>query len=1358
MARELYAGGGVFAEVLDEVLGLVGEVGGRSLREVMFGDAGADVGLLSRTEFAQPALFAVEVALFRALEARGVGVSVVLGHSVGEVAAAHVVGVLSLGDAVRLVVARGGLMGGLPVGGGMWSVRASESVVSGVVEGLGEWVSVAAVNGPRSVVLSGDVGVLESVVERLVAGGVECRRLDVSHGFHSVLMEPVLGEFRRVVESIEFGRVRPGVVVVSGLTGGVVGGGELGDAEYWVRHAREAVRFGDGVGVVRGLGVSTLVEVGPHAVLTGMAGECLDETGGDVVVVPVMRRGRPEREVFEAAVATVFTRDADLDVSALHTGSGGRRIDLPTYPFQHTRYWATGSATGSTGTSAAARFGLEWKDHPFLSGATPIAGSGALLLTGRVSLSAHPWLADHAISGTVLLPGTAIADLLLRAVEEVGGGGVEELTLHAPLLLPERGGLHVQVLVEAADEQGRRAVAVAARPEGAGRDGEEPEWTRHAEGVLSSAEPAAADMAWAAGAWPPAGAEPIDVEELYDGFAADGYGYGPAFTALSGVWRLGDELFAEVRRPAGGAGATGDGFGIHPALFDAALHPWRAGGLLPDTGGTTLAPFSWQDIALHATGAETLRVRLAPEVGGTASAFSVQAADPTGGPVLTLGALLLRPVALGKEETPEPLYRVDWQPLPHAIEVSGAQGWTVLGAATAKTVAEPAAHADLTALRTSVAAGTPVPGLVVVSPVDTPLDEIPVVPPDEDAPARRGDGWDDDPVRVALGRGLALVREWVEDERLADSRLIVLTRSAVAAGPGEVPDLAGAALWGLLRSAQSEYPDRFTLLDMDDSPESRTALPRALASYEPQLALRAGELLAPALVPMAPPPAATAPAPAAAPAATEAPATAPGPDGPATDSVFDPEGTVLITGCTGALGRRVAPHLARRYGVRHMLLVSRRGPDAPEAGPLERELTGLGVTATFLACDLTDSEALRKAVAEVAPEHPLTGVVHTAGVLDDGALTGLTRQRLDTVLRPKADAVRNLHEATLDRPLRAFVLFSAAAGLLGRPGQGSYAAANAVLDAFAEARRAAGLPAVSLAWGLWDEQTGMAGGLDDLALRVLRRDGIAAISPEQGLELLDLALTGHREGPAVLVPLLLDRAALRRTAKERGAATMSPLLRGLLPAAPRRHAATGAPAAADRHGKETDPGAGRIAEMVALDPAERSAAVLDLVAEQVAEVLGYTSAAEIEPERPFREIGVDSLAAVELRNRLSRLVGLRLPTTLSFDHPTPKAMAEHIDGELPRPAGAPPADAALAGIGDLTRAVALLGEDDARRAEVRERLVGLLSVLDTPGRNGTAPRGRTAAPGDADGAGAAVTDRLDEATDDEIFAFLDEQL
>ncbi|MFI1205950.1 SDR family NAD(P)-dependent oxidoreductase [Streptomyces sp. NPDC020883] len=1085
--------------------------------------------------------------------------------------------------------------------------------------------------------------------------------------------------------------------------------------------------------------------------------------------MPVLRRDRPASQTFTTALATLHTRDAELDAVALHSGSDARRIDLPTYPFQRRSYWATGSVPGATGTSAAARFGLVWKDHPFLSGATPIAGSDSLLLTGRVAPSAYPWLADHAISGTVLLPGTAIADLLLRAADEVGAGGVEEFMLHAPLLLPEQGGLQLQVLVEAADERGCRTVSLAARPENPGRDGEAPEWTRHAEGVLAPEGPIAPETAWAVGIWPPPGAEPVDVEELYEGFAADGYGYGPAFTGLSGVWRRGEELFAEVQLPDGVA--NGDNFGIHPALFDAALHPWRAGGLVPDTGGTTLVPFSWQGIGLHATGAETLRVRLATAGDGADAAFSVQAADPAGRPVLTLDALLLRPVALGTDNASAsgPLYHVDWQPVPRQAVAPGSRGWTVLGPAASETAtvevaqeesatlralpgAQPAVHADLTALRAALAAGTAVPGLVVVPPTGTHLVE---------PGAGTGGGaetgaasWGDDPVRAALGRGLALVREWTEDERLVGAQLAVLTRGAVEARPGDVPDLAGAALWGLLRSAQSEYPDRFTLVDLDDSPESWAALPQALASGEPQLALRAGTVLAPALVPIADPATAATSA-----VASMASGASTATDVPAADAAFDPDGTVLITGATGALGRRVVPHLARHHGVRHMLLVSRRGPDAPEAALLERELADLQVTATFAMCDLADPADIRKVISAVPPAHPLTGVVHTAGMLDDGALAGLTPARLDTVLRPKADAVRNLHEATLDQPLRAFVLFSAAAGLLGRPGQGSYAAANAVLDAFARDRRAAGLPAVSLAWGLWDERAGMAGGLDDVALRRLRREGIAAMPPEQALDLLDLALTTHRDGPAVLVPLLLDGAALRRTAKEHGATAVPPLLRGLLPAALRRGSSgTGTAAtAADRRGKGAEPVAGRVARIVALLADERSAALLDLVTEQVAEVLGHASAAEVDPERPFRDIGFDSLAAVELRNRLGRLVDLRLPTTLAFDRPTPKDVAEWLDGELPRPAGSSADSSALEGIDELARAVALLGPDDARRAEVRQRLTGLLAELDTPGHGTAGPRDRTA-PADAESTPATVAGRLDEATDDEIFAFLDEQL
>ncbi|WP_283164965.1 type I polyketide synthase [Streptomyces sp. HU2014] len=1320
MGRELYASDAVFAVALDEVCAELGAVGDRSLRDVMFGD---DAETLDRTEFTQPALFALEMALFRAVEARGVRADVVLGHSVGEIAAACVAGVFSVADAARLVVARGRLMGALPSGGVMLSVRASEAELSALPSG----VSIAAVNGPSSVVLSGEKAALEGLASELADGDVKCTWLSVSHAFHSALMDPMLDEFRQVASTVEFHE--PRLAVVSNLTGELATSGELGTADYWVRHAREAVRFADGLRAARATGADVFLEIGPQAVLSGMAAHCFDDEPEAPLLVPTLRRDHPEPEALAAALATLHTRVAELDGAAVYGHADGRRVPLPTYAFQRRTYWASGSAPGH-GTAAAAHFGLVWKDHPFLTGETPIAGSGATLFTGRLSLADHPWLADHAVSGSVLLPGTAFADLLLRVAEEVGAGAVEEFDLRAPLALPERGATRVQVLVDAPDARGLRAVTVAARPEHPGPYGEEPEWTEHAGGVLAPVRPAAPGAAWAAGAWPPPRAEKVDVDELYEGFAAGGYGYGPAFTGLTGVWRRGTEVFAEVRLP-GAAGGAG-GFGIHPALFDAALHPWRAGGLLSEAAGDpgTLVPFSWQGVSLYATGSDTLRVRLAPARDG--GAFSVHAADATGAPVLALDALTLRPVALDPDEAgPAPMYRVDWRPVPSPGPgaPATARTWPVVGAATddvaaalrALPGADPAPYVRLAALREALDGGAPVPGIVVVPPFGT--------EPGPDA--------DPDPVRAYLRRGLSLVQEWAGDERLAGSRLVVLTRNAVEAGDTDVPDLAGAALWGLLRSAQAEYPDRFTLVDLDGSPASRAALPVALASDEPQLALRAGALLAPALAPL--------------------PAPAPAADGTATGSgaAFDTEGTVLITGCTGALGRRVAPHLARRHGVRRMLLVSRSGPDAPGAAALERELTGLGVSVTFAACDLADPADVGKTVAAVPPENPLTAVVHTAGVLDDGALAGLTPERIDTVLRSKADAVRNLHEATEGLPLRAFVLFSAAAGLLGRPGQASYAAANGVLDAFARTRRAAGLPAVSLAWGLWDERDGMAGGLDNVARHRLRREGIAPMPPAQGLGLLDRALAAHRDGdgPAVLVPLLLDRPALRRLAAERGPGAVPPLLRALVPAGPRRTAAAQAAGAGDA-GRD---GSGEAARIAALPGEERAAALLELVTGQVADVLGHASAAEVDPERSFREIGFDSLAAVELRNRLGRLVGLRLPTTLAFDRPTPKEMAEWLDGELPRPAAgasvtdAPDTGSVLDGIEQLARTVALMDADDGLRTDVRERLAGLLAAFDAP---------RPAAAGVSATAEAPVTvaDRIDEATDDEIFAFLDEQL
>ncbi|WP_425553661.1 type I polyketide synthase, partial [Dactylosporangium salmoneum] len=429
-----------------------------------------------------------------------------------------------------------------------------------------------------------------------------------------------------------------------------------------------------------------------------------------------------------------------------------------------------------------------------------------------------------------------------------------------------------------------------------------------------------------------------------------------------------------------------------------------------------------------------------------------------------------------------------------------------------------------------------------------------------------------------------------------------------------------------MRSVQSEHPDRFVLVDVDEHDEA--ALARAIACGEPQVAVCAGTLRVPRLARLT--------------GAAPSPVTLGG------------DGTVLITGGTGALGGLLARHLVARHGVRHLALVSRRGQDAPGASELAAELTGLGADVVVARCDAADREALAALLAELTARRRISAVVHAAGVLADGTAESLTADQLATVLRPKAEAALNLHDLTRGLGLDAFILFSSGAGTLGNAGQGNYAAASMVLDALAQRRRADGLPALSLAWGYWDRTGDMAGHLDAGRLAWIARYGAAPLPVEQGLALFDAALAA---GEPVQLPLRWDRAVLRRRAAD---GTLPPILRGLVRAPARRAAESGTAAS------------GLAARLGGLPPEQRDAVLLDLVRARVAEVLGHAGSDSIGPDQAFRALGLDSLTAVELRNRLAAATGLRLPTTLVFDHPTPAALARHLAGEL---LGAPAAAA-----------------------------------------------------------------------------------
>ncbi|MBI0319785.1 SDR family NAD(P)-dependent oxidoreductase, partial [Streptomyces javensis] len=722
-------------------------------------------------------------------------------------------------------------------------------------------------------------------------------------------------------------------------------------------------------------------------------------------------------------------------------------------------------------------------------------------------------------------------------------------------------------------EDGRREVRVYSRPDRDAEPGADPDWVTHAEGVLSPpttpTTPTAADEL--GGAWPPEGAKPMDVEDFYEHAAAAGYAYGPSFQAVRAVWRDGADLLAEVALPE--AAGDAEGFGVHPALLDAALHPMLLAADIEsaDDGGMRL-PFAWNGVSLWATEATTVRVRLSPRQDGTAGegGLRVVVADGMGAPVLTVDSLTMRPAdprrlrsAVGHGV--EGLFRLDWIPMPLVsdADASDTMGWAVLGEDALHLAEEPGlggggvvCHPGLEALVAALDDGTPPPAFAVTC---LPADGGPA---EAGAAVRAADGL------AAVGDALELVQGWLAEPRLADARLVVVTRGAVSTGdPDEDGDsgegelnAAAAGLWGLLRSAQAEHPDRFVLLDLHQATdptagEVADAVVRAVRADEPQVALRTGRPLVPRL--------------------TRARATG-GADetesGGLTPAGLDPDGTVLITGGTGLLGGLVAAHLVRTWQVKHLVLVSRRGSDAPGAPELAERLSDLGARVRIAAVDVTDADAVVDVVAGIDPVHPLTGVIHAAGLLDDAVVTSQTREQVARVWAAKATAAAHLHTATAGLPLRMFVMFSSAAGVVGNAGQAGYAAANAFVDALAAHRRASGLPGLSLAWGLWERASEMTGHMGRADLTRLR--GMRPLASERGLALLDAAC---RCANPLMVAVDFDPAGV-------AGEDLPAVLRGLVSGRIRRRAAEGGPSAS-----------GLAAELVGLDAAGRLGVVVDVV-------------------------------------------------------------------------------------------------------------------------------------------------------------------
>ncbi|MEU7630023.1 SDR family NAD(P)-dependent oxidoreductase [Nocardia sp. NPDC049220] len=1542
MGAGLYAAFGVFAAAFDEVCAHIDPLLARSLKDLVFDPSNAD--LVSRTEFTQPALFAFEVALFRLIESFGVVPDMLIGHSIGELAAAYVAGVWSLPDACALVVARGRSMGALPAGGAMLAAGVSEDRAATVLAEFDGRVSLAAVNGPSSVVLSGDASAIAEIEAELAAAGVKTSRLRVSHAFHSELMEPMLDEFRGVAQGLTYHP--PTVPIVSNVSGVVVGD-EMTDPEYWVAQVRGCVRFAPGIDTLVTAGVRRFVEIGPDAVLAAMTRQCLAEhpdVEARSTVVATTRRAIDEPTQFISALARVHVAGVSMDWTPLFVGRSVQRVSLPTYAFQHQWYWLP-----PVGSPDLWQSGLDDAEHPLLAAMVRLPDSAEVVFTGRLSQSGHAWLADHTIAGVTLLPGAAFVELALHVGTMVQCPQLAELVIEAPLSVPSTGAVELRVVASGPDDTSARTVSIYSHVPG--DDSEQ--WVRHAVATVTtrSEASAAGDLT----SWPPNGATPIAVDDAYPELAVQGYEYGPAFQRLTALWQADGAVFAEITLPESLRSEAAQ-CGLHPALLDAALHAVLLGGLLPDTQvGAIAVPYSWENVTLYATGATALRVRAA--VTGSVpdgDRITVTLADTSGVAVAEVGALTLRPLSadsLGSAHSrlDDVGYHVDWVALP-----TPSSDPTVVDSWRAAEDIETVTIAGTTATVLRIDAATFVPA------ADSPDDrDLPVV------------------VRDSLTALTARVQRLLPRTGM----IVVVTRQAVAVHPGESVDSATAAAWGLLRTAQSEHPDRILLVDVDDWADYRHAV--ALASGfegEPQLALRRGAAHAPRLTrhdagllgftgsDMAPwtltlhgkgtltgdnfgvsgdpgglkplssgqvrvsmravglnfrdvlVTLGTYPVPNAriggegsgvvlevAPDVTEfapgdrvfgfvsgigsiavvdrrllAPiplgwsfaqaaavpvvyatayyslvdlaAAQPGETlllhaatggvglaavqlarhlglrllvtasepkwnvlrdlgfddseigdsrsldferkfgavtgGRGVDIVLDslagefvdaslrllprggrfvemgmidrrdpaevatahpgvdyhsfmlldvnpdrlqeilaamvglfdagavtaspvtawdlrqaPEafrylsqarhigknvltvptplrsdGTVLITGATGGLGAVLARHLVAVHGVRRLVLASRRGSQAPGAADLVDELTALGAHVDVVACDAADRRSLDGVLAAIPPQHPLTGVVHAAGVLADGVFDTMTPEQIATVLRPKVDAAWNLHEATKDLDLSVFVLYSSIAGVIGSAGQANYAAANVFLDALAHDRMVAGLPATSLAWAPWRASSGMTSALGAADIARLRREGFHALSDDEGMALFDAAVTGGR---STFVAARIDRTALA----EAGPDELRAIMRGLVRPARRR--------VSEAKSEQST----LAARLIGRSAVEQERVLLDVISVQAAAVLG----SEVEvaaPDKPFSDIGFDSLGVMEFRNRLKSAVGVQVSATAMYDYPTPLELARHLHDQLGLAVPAEP-PAAASGADDLAhleamvdRVLAAAGNDD----------------------------------------------------------------
>jgi pimaricinolide synthase PimS1 len=1249
-------------------------------------------------EVLQPVLFAVMVSLAALWRACGVEPAAVVGHSQGEIAAAYVAGGLSLQDAARVVALRSRALARLRGAGIIASIGLSAAELEPRLSCFDGRLSIASINGPASVGVAGDERAVRELVGELKAEGVRVQEIASTVASHSPSVEPLKSEALELLSAIEPRSAT--VPLYSTVTATLLDSAQM-DAEYWYENMRQPVRF---EAVTRSLledGFRTYVEVSPHPVLSLVLQETIDDEHGansGALIVGSLRRNEGDAGSFLRSLGELWAGGGTVSwKAALGDPSRGQRVRLPTYAFDRQRHWLEGTPLRDGALGAAGQLS---SGHPLLAAVVPLADSDRFVLTGRLSLSTHPWLAEHAMLGTVLLSAAGFIELAWHAATQVGCQTVEELTLDQPLLIPQDAGVQIQISVDQAAGDGRRSIAIYARPETSDDNVSASAWTCHASGVLGATPRSnPAPRAGSQSTWPPIDAEPVDIDQLYERLAETGVEYDPDYRGLCAAWRSADEVLAEVRLSSEKV-AEVDRFGVHVALLEPALHAMAIEPLshIADTDqapGKPRMPFAWSDVTVHATGACCLRIAIAWSAPDEASITARDEADMlVFSAKLTLREVPSELIAQARATTAQKsLFTLRWRQTEHTVTSAGPSLLLLCGddaplterLRSAAPDSKPQAHLDLTSILRMRAANT-TPKVVAGTSVLFDLAHE----------HRSGDVVAD--AHAVAHDVFTLVQSWLAEDQFASDRLVVITHGAIATSDGEpINDLAGTVAWGLLRSAQLENLGRLMLIDIDDADESWRVLPSIISGDELQIALREGQILIPRMqysdvV------------------------------GDATTTSLDPDRTVLITGGTGGLGELVARHVVAQHSVRSLVLTSRRGLNAHGARELQAELEQMGARVTIASCDVSQREELRRTLEAIPADFPLGAVIHAAGISEDGIVQSLTAESVHSVLRPKVDGAWNLHELTEGLNLRAFVLYSSIASVMGNPGAANYGAANAFLDALAVYRRTRGLSATSIAWGLWEQPSHLRSKLSTAHLERIGSLGIKSLPSAEGLDLFELAQRGDNP---LQIAARLDFSVLRGLARE---GLLLPQLRDVVRAA--THVS---------HGSSND----LVKRLANASADERETIVRDFLSEELAVLLGHAAAETVDTECTFKELGFDSLAVVQLRNRLNAATGLSLPTTLVFNYPTPNALTCYIEQQL-RPRLASHSGLVEDGIREIDLALTSKPpEHPAERERLAARLRAALTELEASGSSG----------GDGD-----LVERIRTASGDELLALCEREL